>query len=63
MRGETGRIFEMVDNNIFGDTMQAIEFTDYKAANGLQLPTLFTNWQDKREIGQIRIHRTMIAAR
>jgi Metallo-beta-lactamase superfamily len=54
------RIFEMVDNNIMGDTMQAIEFTDYKTVNGLQLPTLFTNWQDKREIGQIRIHRTTI---
>jgi hypothetical protein len=54
------RIFEIVDNNLFGDTMQAIEFTDYKAVNGLQLPTLFTNWQDKREIGQIRIHRTTI---
>jgi hypothetical protein len=54
------RIVQMVDNNIFGDTTQAIEFTDYKAVNGLQLPTLFTNWQDKREIGQIRIHRTTI---
>ena len=54
------RIFEMVDNNIMGDTMQALEFTDYKAVNGLQLPTLLTNWQDKREIGQIRIHRTTI---
>jgi len=54
------RIVQMVDNNIFGDTMQAIEFTDYKAVNGLQLPTLFTNWQDKREIGQIRIHRATI---
>ena len=54
------RISQMVDNNIFGDTLQATEFTDYKAVNGLQLPTLFTNWQDKREIGQIRIHRTTI---
>ncbi|PYR45458.1 MAG: hypothetical protein DMF89_24975 [Acidobacteria bacterium] len=54
------RIFETVDNNIFGDTMQAIEFTGYKAVNGLQLPTLLTNWQDKREIGQIRINRTTI---
>jgi hypothetical protein len=54
------RIVEMVDNNIMGDTMQALEFTDYKAVNGLQLPTLLTNWQDKREIGQIRIHRTTI---
>lgn len=54
------RIFEMVDNNLFGDTLQAIEFTDYQAVNGLQLPTLFTNWQDKREIGQIRINRTTI---
>jgi metallo-beta-lactamase superfamily protein len=54
------RIFEMVDNNIMGDTLQAIEFADYKALNGLQLPTLFTNWQDKREIGQIRINRTTI---
>ena len=54
------RIFEMVDNNIMGDTMAAIEFTDYKTVNGLQLPSLFTNWQDKREIGQIRIHRTTI---
>ena len=54
------RIFEMVDNNLFGDTLQAIEFTDYKVVNGLQLPTLFTNWQDKREIGQIRINRTTI---
>jgi hypothetical protein len=54
------RIFELVDNNLFGDTLQAIEFTDYKAVNGLQLPTLFTNWQDKREIGQIRINRTTI---
>ena len=54
------RIFEMVDNNLFGDTLQAIEFTDYTAVNGLQLPTLFTNWQDKREIGQIRINRTTL---
>jgi hypothetical protein len=54
------RIFQMVDNIIFGDTMQALEFSDYKAATGLQLPTLFTNWQDKREIGQIRIHRATI---
>jgi len=54
------RIFEMVDNNLFGDTLQAIEFTDYKAVNGIQLPTLFTNWQDKREIGQIRINRTTL---
>src|SRR4029077_8189292 len=54
------RIVEIVDNNIFGDTVQALEFTDYKAVNGLQLPTLFTNWQDKREIGQIRIHRMTI---
>jgi hypothetical protein len=54
------RIFQMVDNNLFGDTMQALEFTDYKAVNGLQLPTLLTNWQDKRENGQIRIHRTTI---
>jgi hypothetical protein len=54
------RIFEIVDNNLFGDTLQAIEFTDYKAVNGLQLPTLFTNWQDKREIGQIRINRMAI---
>jgi Metallo-beta-lactamase superfamily len=54
------RIFELVDNNLFGDTLQAIEFTDYKTVNGLQLPTLFTNWQDKREIGQIRINRTTI---
>jgi hypothetical protein len=54
------RIFEMVDNNIMGDTMQALEFTDYKTVSGLQLPTLITNWQDKREIGQIRIHRTTI---
>jgi glyoxylase-like metal-dependent hydrolase (beta-lactamase superfamily II) len=54
------RIVEMVDNNIMGDTMQALEFTDYKAVNGLQLPTLLTSWQDKREIGQIRIHRTTI---
>ena len=54
------RIFEMVDNNLFGDTLQAIEFTDYKTVNGLQLPTLFTNWQDKREIGQIRINRTTL---
>ena len=54
------RIFEMVDNNLFGDTLQAIEFTDYKMVNGLQLPTLFTNWQDKREIGQIRINRTTL---
>jgi hypothetical protein len=54
------RIFEIVDNNIMGDTMQAIEFTEYKAVSGLQLPTLFTNWQDKREIGQIRINRTTI---
>ncbi len=54
------RIFRMVDNNLFGDIIQAIEFTDYKAANGLQLPTLLTNWQDKREIGQIRINRTTI---
>lgn len=54
------RIFEMVDNNIMGDTMQALEFTDYKTVSGLQLPTLLTNWQDKREIGQIRIHRTTI---
>jgi hypothetical protein len=54
------RIFEMVDNNIFGDTLQALEFTEYKAVNGLQLPTLITNWQDKRENGQIRIHRTTI---
>jgi metallo-beta-lactamase superfamily protein len=54
------RIFEMVDNNLFGDTLQAIEFTDYKAVNSLQLPTLFTNWQDKREIGQIRINRTTL---
>ena len=34
------RIFQMVDNNIIGDTMEALEFTDYKAVNGLQLPTL-----------------------
>jgi Metallo-beta-lactamase superfamily len=54
------RIFELVDNNLFGDTLQAIEFTDYKTVNGLQLPTLFTNWQDKREIGQIRINRTTL---
>ena len=54
------RIVQMVDNNIMGDTMQALEFTDYKALNGLQLPTLLTNWQDKREIGQIRIHRATI---
>ena len=54
------RIFQMVDNNLFGDTLQAIEFTDYKVVNGLQLPTLFTNWQDRREIGQIRINRTTI---
>jgi hypothetical protein len=54
------RIFETVDNNLFGDTLQTIEFTDYKTVNGLQLPTLFTNWQDKREIGQIRINRTTI---
>jgi len=54
------RVFQMIDNNIFGDTMQALEFTDYKAVNGLQLPTLFTNWQDKRENGQIRIHRATI---
>jgi hypothetical protein len=54
------RIFEMVDNNLFGDTLQAVEFTDYKTVSGLQLPTLFTNWQDKREIGQIRIHRQTI---
>jgi metallo-beta-lactamase superfamily protein len=54
------RIFEMVDNNLFGDTLQALEFTDYKAVSGLQLPTLFTNWQDKREIGQIRINRMNI---
>jgi hypothetical protein len=54
------RIVQMVDNNIFGDTMQIIEFTDYKTVNGLQLPTLFTNLQDKREIGQIRIHRVTI---
>jgi hypothetical protein len=54
------RIFQMVDNNLFGDTMQALEFTEYKAVSGLQLPTLFTNWQDKRENGQIRIHRTTI---
>src|SRR5262245_63279381 len=54
------RIFEMVDNNLFGDTMQALEFTDYKMVNGMQLPTLLTNWQDKREIGQIRFHRTTI---
>src|SRR5215831_15425291 len=57
---QPSRIWQTVDNNIFGDTMQAIEFADYKAVNGLQLPTLFTNWQDKREIGQIRIHRTTI---
>ena len=36
------RIFEMVDNNLFGDTLQAVEFTDYKTVSGLQLPTLFT---------------------
>jgi hypothetical protein len=54
------RIFQMVDNNLFGDTLEATEFTDYTAVSGLQLPTLFTNWQDKREIGQIRIHRTTI---
>jgi metallo-beta-lactamase superfamily protein len=54
------RIFQMVDNNLFGDTMQALEFTDYKAVNGLQLPTLLTDWQDKREIGQVRIHRATI---
>src|SRR5262249_6188659 len=53
---QPSRIWQTVDNNIFGDTMQAIEFADYKAVNGLQLPTLFTNWQDKREIGQIRIN-------
>ena len=57
---QPSRIWQMVDNNIFGDTMQAIEFADYKAVNGLQLPTLFTNWQDKREIGQIRINRVTI---
>jgi len=54
------RIFEIVDNNLFGDTLQAIEFTDYKAVNGLQLPMLYTNWQDKREIGQIRINRATL---
>jgi len=54
------RIFQMVDNNLFGDTLQALEFTDYKPMNGLQLPTLLTDWQDKREIGQIRIQRTTI---
>jgi Metallo-beta-lactamase superfamily len=54
------RIFELADNNLFGDTLQAIEFTDYKTVNGLQLPTLFTNLQDKREIGQIRINRTTL---
>jgi Metallo-beta-lactamase superfamily len=54
------RIFEMVDNNLFGDTLQAIEFTNYTTVNGLQVPTLFTNWQDKREIGQIRITRTTL---
>jgi hypothetical protein len=54
------RITQMVDNNIFGDTLQGLEFTDYKTVNGLQLPTLITNWQDKREIGQIRIHRVTI---
>jgi metallo-beta-lactamase superfamily protein len=54
------RINQMVDNNIFGDTLQGLEFSDYKTVNGLQVPTLFTNWQDKREIGQIRIHRVVI---
>jgi hypothetical protein len=54
------RIVQMVDNNIFGDTMQAIEFADYKAVSGVHLPMLFTNWQDKREIGQIRINRVTI---
>ena len=54
------RIFQMVDNNLFGDTMQALEFTDYKAVNGVQLPTLLTDWQDKREIGQVRIQRATI---
>jgi hypothetical protein len=54
------RIVQLVDNNIFGDTLQALAFTDYTAVNGLQLPTLFTDWQDKREIGQVRIHRTTI---
>jgi glyoxylase-like metal-dependent hydrolase (beta-lactamase superfamily II) len=54
------RIFEIVDNNLFGDTMQALEFGDYKTVNGLQLPTLLTNRQDQRENGQIRIHRTTI---
>jgi hypothetical protein len=53
------RIFQMVDANM-GDTMQALEFTDYKAVNGLQLPTLLTDWTDKRQTGQVRIHRTTI---
>jgi hypothetical protein len=53
------RIFQMVDANM-GDTMQALEFTDYKAVNGLQLPTLLTDWTDKRQTGQIRLHRTTI---
>src|SRR5204862_7995888 len=54
------RIVQLVDNNLFGDTRQALECTDYKTVNGLQLPTLLTDWQDKRAIGQVRIHRTTI---
>jgi hypothetical protein len=54
------RIFQMVDNNLFGDTLQALAFSDYQAVNGLQLPTLLTDWQDQREIGQVRFHRVTV---
>jgi hypothetical protein len=53
------RISQMVDGTL-GDTLQGIEFTDYKEVNGLKLPMLLTDWTDKRQTGQIRIHRATI---
>ena len=54
------RIIQMTDSATMGDTAVSLAFGDYRAVNGLQLPTRLTTWTDKWATGDIRIHNVTV---
>lgn len=55
------RIIQMT-GGAMGDTAVTLEFSDYRPAGGLQLPTRLTTRTDKWATGEIRVHRTTVDA-
>jgi glyoxylase-like metal-dependent hydrolase (beta-lactamase superfamily II) len=53
------RILQMTAGAM-GDTLVTLALSDYRPANGLQLPSVMTSWTDKWPAGDILVHRTTV---